>query len=129
MERVWAFLGLCLRLLTDEQYAHYEDYLQEVAWAWNTTPSESLGGISPFEVMSGKVPRTVTRSLMEDMPLATDFSVDSIRVAAAEYTRLAIAHADYTRQQNADHLTLASKLAPAPVPAQNDFFNQFSYML
>ena len=110
MERFWAFLGLCLRLLTDEQYANYEDHLQEVAWAWNTTPSESLGGISPFEVMSGKTPRTVSGSLMEDTAPATDFSVDSIRVAAAEYTRLAKAHADYTRQQNADHLNKHGRL-------------------
>ena len=110
MERFWAFLGLCLRLLTDDQYEHYEDYLQKVAWAWNSTPSESLGGISPFEVMTGTKPRTVAGSLMEDVPPATEFSVDSIRVAAAEYTRLAKAHADYTRQQNADHLNKHGRL-------------------
>jgi hypothetical protein len=33
MERFWAFLGLCLRLLSDEEYQQYEEYLQEVAWA------------------------------------------------------------------------------------------------
>jgi hypothetical protein len=110
MERFWAFLGLCLRLLTDDQYEHYEDHLQKVAWAWNSTPSESLGGISPFEVMTGTKPRTVAGALMEDAPPATEFSVDSIRVAAAEYTRLAKAHADYTRQMNADHLNKHGRL-------------------
>ena len=38
------------------------------------------------------------------------FSVDSICVAAAEYTRLATAHADYTRQKNADHLNKHGRL-------------------
>ena len=31
-------------------------YLQEIASAWNTTPKESLGDISPFEVYSGTRP-------------------------------------------------------------------------
>jgi hypothetical protein len=104
MERFWAFLGTCLRSMTDKQYAHFEEYLQEIAWAWNSTPKESLGGISPHEIYTGTKPRTVVGSAMHHEAPGTEMDVGSIRVAAAEYTRVALANANYMRERNAEHL-------------------------
>ena len=104
MERFWAFLGLCLRQMTDKQYEHFDEYLQDIAWAWNTTLKESLGSISPFEVYSGTRPRTLIGSAMDHGPTTTTIDMNSVRVSAAEFTRVALANADFCRERNAMHL-------------------------
>ena len=109
VERVWGYLKVCLLLLTDEEYDNVEDHLQEMVWAWNTTISESLT-VSPFEVMTGTTPRTHAGCFLTHEP-QTDLNISGIRVAAAEFTRVAAANADYTRKRNAEHLnTFGRKL-------------------
>ena len=86
MEHFWAFLGLCLRQMTDKQYEHFDEHLQDIAWAWNTTPKESLGGISPFNIYTGTRPRMLVGSAMDHGPTSVTIDMNSIRVAAAEFT-------------------------------------------
>ena len=103
IESFWSFLGLCLRNLSDEDYLEAEMHLQEMAWAWNTSHSNSLG-VTPFEVMTGTKPRTVAGSAMMDDGADGAIDLDSIRKAAAEYRRLALSHADYMREERATYL-------------------------
>ena len=103
IESFWSFLGLCLRNLSDEDYGDAEAHLQEIAWAWNTSHSNSLG-VSPFEVMTGTKPRTVAGSAVMEDDAEGAVNLNSIRKAAAEYTRLALAHADYMREERATYL-------------------------
>jgi len=52
IERFWAYMNKCLRALTDEQYLNFKEFLQRIAWGWNSSNSESLT-VSPFNVMTG----------------------------------------------------------------------------
>ena len=102
MERFWGYLRNCILLLTDEQYEEIPRHLQQMAYAWNTTVSESLG-VSPFEVMTGVTPRSRVGMRMHHEG-SDDMNIASIRVAAAEYSRVAAANADFNRKRNAEHL-------------------------
>ena len=55
MERFWGYLRVCLCSLSDLEYQHIEDHLQSMAFAWNTTVSDSLT-VAPFHVMTGTEP-------------------------------------------------------------------------
>ena len=104
VERFWGYIAVCLRTLTDEQYQHIEEHLQQMVWAWNTTVSESLG-VSPFEVMTGRLPRTGPGSVIKrKLAQSTALNIPAIRTAAAEYAKVAAANADYNRAKNAEHL-------------------------
>jgi hypothetical protein len=102
MERVWGYLKVCLQRLTDDEYENVQDHLQEMVWAWNTTHSESLS-VAPFEVMTGTTPRTHAGCFLTHEP-QSELNTSSIRVAAAEFTRVSAANADCTRKRNAEHL-------------------------
>ena len=52
IERIWAFVRVCLAQMTDEQYANFHMYAPIMAHVWNTTV-DSDTGYSPFEVEHG----------------------------------------------------------------------------
>ena len=85
MERFWRYLGKCLRALTDEQYAMAREYIQSIAFAWNTTMSESLT-VSPFQVMTGTYPRTLADGLLPFGKGTGGIAVESIMASAAAFT-------------------------------------------
>ena len=89
-------------LLTDEQYEDIPRHLQKMVCAWNTTDSESLS-VAPFEVMTGVTSHTRV-GMNSHHEKSDDLNIASICVAAAEYSRVAAANADYNRKRNADYL-------------------------
>ena len=102
IERFWGYLRSCILLLTDEQHEDILRHLQKMAYAWNTTVAESLS-VAPFEVMTGVTPRTgVGMNLHHEK--SDDLNISYICVAAAEYSRVAAANADYNRKRNTDYL-------------------------
>lgn len=103
IERFWRYLGMALRALTDAQYANAKDWIQSMAFAWNTTSSESLQ-VSPFEVYTGTQARTVADGFLSTHVSSKPIPISSITSAAAEFTRLARANADFTRATTADVL-------------------------
>ena len=103
IERFWRYLGRCLRLLTDEQYADVQSHLQSIIWAWNATVCESTG-YSPFQVMTGTEPITVASAALQDESAATDLNVPSIIAAASGFALAAAAHSDYMRKQTSEVL-------------------------
>ena len=51
IERVWEFVSLSLRQMTDSQYENFHLYMPILAHVWNTT-TDSDTGITPFEAAS-----------------------------------------------------------------------------
>ena len=110
MERFWGFLGVCLRSLSDKEYQNVGDYLQSMAFAWNSTESESLT-VSPFNVMTGTTPRTIADGILAPtIESRGDLDIPAICASAAEYTRIARANADYMRKLNAENLNANGRL-------------------
>ena len=65
IERVWAYVGNCLRMMTKQQYENFHLYLPLIAAAWNSLPSATTG-ISPFEAEHGMKARSIADSLVEN---------------------------------------------------------------
>ena len=103
VERFWRYFGNALGVLTDAQYENAKAYIKSIAFAWNVTMSESLG-VSPFEVTTGTKAKTVADGFLCTGPSAGKVNVDSIRAAAAEFTRVARANADFNREYTASVL-------------------------
>jgi len=57
-ERPHHFLGVCLRILDDDEYYNLENHLDSIAHAWNTTMNANLG-CSPFELHYGTAARSI----------------------------------------------------------------------
>ena len=79
-----------------DDYNNIEDHLQRMAFAWNSTISESLS-VSPFEIMTGTQARSIPDSAMRTESESSGLDADAIRAikdAVAEYTLVARKHAD-----------------------------------
>ena len=109
MERFWRYFGMAIRSLSDEQYAHAQDYIQSIVFAWNTTMSESLT-VSPFEVHTGTQARTIADGFLTQRVSDEPIKIASITSAAAEFTRIARAHADFARKITAEGLNSRGRL-------------------
>jgi hypothetical protein len=103
IERFWRFLGNCLSSLTDTQYANAREHVQAIAFAWNTTVSDSLN-VSPFEIHTGVQPKTICDGFLAQSTTSAAIKISDIKTAAAEFTRLARANADFNRKLTADLL-------------------------
>ena len=99
MERFWDFFALCLRQMSGKEYKNIKRYLPAIAWAWNSTISDSLS-VRPFKVMTGAIPRGPADAVI---PRKTDgtatLQIDAIRVSAAEFVRVASMHGDHMRRE------------------------------
>ena len=67
MERIWQFVGRCLKSMTPEQYAQFHRYTPIMAHVWNTVP-DSDTGITPFEAMHGMKCRSILDTIVEEPP-------------------------------------------------------------
>ena len=114
MERFWRYLGRCLRHLSDEEYANVREHLSHISWAWNTTPSEATI-VSPFEIMTGRKPRTAAGSFLgvdapsDGEPRAPPIDAAAIRDAAHAYARVAQTHDAHMREHRARALNSAGR--------------------
>ena len=63
IERAWQYVTKALRMMTDAQYEHWEDYIRLLEHTWNTTTKRATGH-SPFELAHGLPARSVVDSLV-----------------------------------------------------------------
>ena len=67
MERVWEFVGRCLKTMSREQYAEFPKMLPIMESVWNAA-IDSETGVSPFEAEHGMPMRGVAEALLENPP-------------------------------------------------------------
>ena len=101
-----------MRSLTDEQYLRAKDFVSSIAFAWNTTLSESLG-VSPFEVYTGTQAKTVADGFLCTGPSVGKIDLGSIWAAAAEFTQVARANADYNRAHTVEMMNKHGRVLKA----------------
>merc|ERR1719265_2638818 len=61
-ERVWRFINVALRCLTNDQYKDWHRHLSAIEAAWNSTIRSTLG-MSPFQASTGLPMRTPVLSV------------------------------------------------------------------
>ena len=108
IESFWAYFNICLRDLSDEQYANIDDHLQHIAWAWNTTVHATTG-LRPFEIMTGTAPVTLVDALVAPPAANSTINMSNIREAAAAYAQHAREHADFERDLRAKILNVRGR--------------------
>jgi transposase InsO family protein len=67
MERVWEFVGRCLRAMPSEQYAQFPKMLPIMEHVWSDT-IDSETGVTPFEAEHGMPMRSVAEALLANPP-------------------------------------------------------------
>ena len=82
IERVWQFVGRCLKAMTPAQYAEFHKYVPMIEHVWNTVP-DSNTNITPFQAEHGTKCRTIAESILQQPP-ATGLpaSADDLRTIA-----------------------------------------------
>ena len=100
IELFWQYFNVCLRDLSDTDYEHIEDHIQNIAWVWNTTIRSSIG-VRPFEVMTGTSPVTVAELLVLPPPIIATLDMSNIREASSAYAGHAREHGNFMRQLRA----------------------------
>ena len=88
IERVWQFVGRCLRNMNKEQYAEFHKYVPVMAHVWNTVP-DSDTGITPFQAEHGMACRSIAESILQHPPAqglpATAADLKSIAVSVSAF--------------------------------------------
>lgn len=91
IERVWEFVGRCLRAMPSEQYAQFHLYMPIIAHVWNCTP-DSDTDITPFQAEHGMACRSVAESLVQNPPAeglpATANDLRTIATAASAFNEV-----------------------------------------
>ena len=91
MERVWEFVGRCLRSMTKEQYEVFHKYVPIMESVWDNTPDADTG-ITPFEAEHGMPMRGVAESLLQNPPYeglpATANDLLTISASAKAYAEI-----------------------------------------
>ena len=119
VEIVWRYWNRCMRILSPAMYERWPEFAQRIAFAYNTTPQEGLGEVSPYEVMFGIPPRSPF-ALDPSTPPPADLDAElvdrepgnprefalALRESTAAFARLARAHQTYARQTTADRLNM-----------------------
>ena len=67
MERVWEFVGRCLKAMPSEQYAEFHLMLPIMESVWNSA-NDSETGITPFEAEHGMPMRSVAEAMVTTPP-------------------------------------------------------------
>ena len=114
IEVFWRFWNRCMRLLTDEQYAHWPDYKARICFAYNTAPHQSLAVISPHEMEYGTPARDVFSAILNDsmdiLPQLPDEQGDAenarlfalaVKTSTQAFVQMARNHDQYIRDETA----------------------------
>lgn len=113
IEVLWRFWNRCLRILPPSHYQQWPNFASQIAWAHNTTPQESLGNVSPYEIQYGTLPRSPfdpDPNFKPDSQLpARDLSspeeyATAVRESASAFKELATRHQEYAREDTARRL-------------------------
>ncbi len=109
IEMWWRYWNRCLRLLSDEHYARWPEFASRIAFAYNASPHEGIGFVSPFEVYHGTPSRntlgatlgeasTLTES--EELALPAQFA-EAVALSTSVFTQLAKTHDLFVRTETA----------------------------
>jgi len=90
MERVWQYVGKCLKTMTDEQHKHWPAYIRLMEHTWNTIISTLLG-VSPFEAAHGLPAASAQSRMAEDGEYTSPSTMDHAGIAAMQTTAKAFA--------------------------------------
>jgi hypothetical protein len=114
IEVFWRFWNRCMRLLTDDQYAHWPEFRARICFAYNTAPHQSIGMISPHEVDCETPARDTFSSIltesMDVLPQLSDEQGDaenarlfalSVKTSTQAFVQLARNHDQYVREETA----------------------------
>ena len=113
IEVMWRFWNRCMRILPPSHYQKWPLFASQIAWAHNTTPQDSLGNVSPFEIQYGTLPRSPFDSdpnFKPDSQLPTrdlgdpDEYATAVRESAAAFKELATRHQEHVRKDTARRL-------------------------
>jgi hypothetical protein len=114
IEVFWRYWNRCVRIMPDDHYHRWPTFAARITFVCNTTPHESLGGASPYEVHHGVPARnpftaaTSARALDDELPAAdlaspADFAT-AVRTSVTAFTLLARNHTNYVRKTSAARL-------------------------
>jgi len=82
IERVWQFVGRCLKSMTPAQYKEFHKYVPMMEHVWNTVP-DSNTNITPFQAEHGMKCRTIAESILQQPPAAgLPASADDLKTIA-----------------------------------------------
>ena len=82
IERVWQFVGRCLRTMTPDEYREFHKYVPIMEHVWNTIP-DSDTNITPFQAEHGMRCRTIAESILQQPPAAgLPASADDLKTIA-----------------------------------------------
>lgn len=110
-ERVFRYVNTCFRVMSDKQYAHWQDFVSTIEAAWNSTTHSSIN-CTPFEASHGVKMRAgseffpVSSGEPQDMDGAT---LTIIQKSAAAFNRAAKANDLYAKTQRAMKLNAAGR--------------------
>ena len=83
IERVWEFVGRCLRSMPPNQYSQFHLYMPIISHVWNCTPDADTN-ITPFEAEHGMPCRSIAESILQDPPTeGLPASADDLKTIAA----------------------------------------------
>ena len=89
IERLWQWVGACLRIMTKEQYLEWEKYVRLMEHTWNTSYHSVLRS-TPFEAAHGLKARSAIDSLTRasanvDTDLMTTDGIEAMRATARAF--------------------------------------------
>ena len=106
IERVWAFVGKCLKQMSREQYENFHLYTPLMALAWNCTEN-SVTKISPFQAEHGMPPRTLAKTFLENPP------DEGLAAGGADLQTIITSVEAFTKQ--AEHIQALAKVRTADI--------------
>ena len=104
VERIHAYLGQCLRRMSDEQYRNIADQLPLIRWGWLSAINATTG-LSPFEIDHGCPPRLISDVTAVGAAPAT-IAVRELRERAKHFERVARERNDEARAKTAERLNV-----------------------
>ena len=94
MEHFWCYLESCLKCLTNEQYNNAEEYLQGMAFVWNTNIPKPLG-VAPFNTMTRTNAQTLANGFLAPLKEQGTLDLTLIVAMAAKFTHVARDNVEY----------------------------------
>ncbi len=114
IEVFWRFWNRCMRLLPDDHYSKWPSFAARIAFAYNTAPHQSLGGISPYELYHDIAARDTLSAILNestehlvqlpdeagDIENARLFAI-AVRTSTTAFVQLARNHDQYLKNETA----------------------------
>ena len=114
-------LSQMLKVLCEKNPEDWDEKVPFAVWAWRTTPQPSLGGLSPYRIITGTEPRTpfsITTSPVGKAKISTNDWVNHIIEVHEQTNRFA---KQYHTEQNSKRRDVASRRSGTGTFVVGDF--------